>query len=29
MSEANKFGEAIKVGEIIGILGKMMEQPTE
>ena len=26
---ANKFGEAIKVGEIIGILGKMMEQPTE
>lgn len=25
----NKFGEAIKVGEIIGILGKMMEQPTE
>lgn len=26
---ANKFGEAIKVGEIIGILGKMMEQPTK
>lgn len=26
---ANKFGEEIKVGEIIGILGKMMEQPTE
>lgn len=26
---ANKFGEAIKVGEIIGILSKMMEQPTE
>lgn len=26
---ANKFGEAIKVGEIISILGKMMEQPTE
>lgn len=26
---ANKFGEAIKVGEIIGILGKMMEKPTE
>ena len=26
---ANKFGEAIKGGEIIGILGKMMEQPTE
>lgn len=26
---ANKFGEAIKVGEIIGILGRMMEQPTE
>lgn len=26
---ANKFGEAIKVGEFIGILGKMMEQPTE
>lgn len=26
---ANKFGEAIKVGEIIGILGKMMEQPIE
>jgi N-acetylmuramoyl-L-alanine amidase len=26
---ANKFGEAIKVGETIGILGKMMEQPTE
>lgn len=26
---ANKFGEAIKVGEIIGILGKTMEQPTE
>lgn len=26
---ANKFGEAIKVGEIIGILGKMMEHPTE
>ncbi len=26
---ANKFGEAIKVGESIGILGKMMEQPTE
>lgn len=26
---ANKFGEAIKVGEIIGILGKMMERPTE
>lgn len=26
---ANKFGEAIKAGEIIGILGKMMEQPTE
>ena len=26
---ANTFGEAIKVGEIIGILGKMMEQPTE
>lgn len=26
---ANKFGEAIKVGEIIGILGKMMEQTTE
>lgn len=26
---ANKFGEAIKVREIIGILGKMMEQPTE
>lgn len=26
---ANKFSEAIKVGEIIGILGKMMEQPTE
>lgn len=26
---ANKFGEAIKVGEIIGILGKIMEQPTE
>lgn len=26
---ANKFGEAIKVGEIVGILGKMMEQPTE
>lgn len=26
---ANEFGEAIKVGEIIGILGRMMEQPTE